>query len=334
LITRHARLLSLLALLVVLAGCGGSNHSTLSPESKPARSIANLFWVMMGAAWVGFGVIAFLLLLGWFRRGRVGLPFGHGERTATGLVVGLGVLVPIVVLSILFVWSDIFVIRSTAAPRPGSERLTIDVIGHQWFWEVRYPGTSAVTANEIHIPVRTPVRVVGTTADVIHSFWVPDLNRKIDLIPGQQSSVLLEADKPGVYRGRCAEFCGLQHAHMELSVIAERRTTFAKWLSGMGRPARAPEKALARRGLKLFQGNACAGCHTIRGTSAQGRVGPDLTHLATRQTLAALAIPNTPQELTNWIRDPQDVKPGSKMPGLALTDADFRALIAYLETLN
>jgi len=189
--TRLARLLSLPALLVVLAGCGGSTHSTLGPESKPARSIANLFWVMMGAAWLGFGVIAFLLLLGWVRRGRVGLPFGGGERAATGLVVGLGVVVPIVVLSILFVWSDVFVIRGTAAPRPGATDLTVDVIGHQWFWEIRYPGTKAVTANEIHIPVRTPVRVVGTTRDVIHSFWVPDLNRKIDLIPGQQSSVLL-----------------------------------------------------------------------------------------------------------------------------------------------
>ena len=188
--TRPARLLLLIGPVVALAGCGNSSHSALSPESHPARSIAHLFWVMMGAAWAGFGVIAVLLLLGWIRRGRVGLPFGQGERTATGLVVGLGVFVPVVVLSILFVWSDIFVIRSTAAPSPRSTALTIDVIGHQWFWAVRYPGTRAVTANEIHIPVRTAVRVVGTTADVIHSFWVPDLNRKIDLIPGQRSSLL------------------------------------------------------------------------------------------------------------------------------------------------
>src|SRR5919205_1754167 len=150
---------------------------------------------MLTGAAIGFGVIALFLFLGWARRNRDRLPFGGGERAATILVVSLGIAVPIVVLVTLFVWSDVFVLRSTAAPSVKSTQLTIDVIGHQWFWEVRYPGTTAVTANEIHIPVRTPVRINATTADVIHSFWVPQLNRKIDTIPGKLNAVQIYADK-------------------------------------------------------------------------------------------------------------------------------------------
>src|SRR5204863_6382830 len=145
-----------------------------------------------------------LLFLGWARRAREGLPGGGGERRETALVVILGVVVPVTVLVLLFAYANVFVMRSTAAPAPGSTAMTIRVIGHQWFWEVRYPGTSAVTANEIHVPARTRVQVVATTADVIHSFWVPQLNRKIDTIPGQTNRVLLYADQPGVYRGQCA----------------------------------------------------------------------------------------------------------------------------------
>ncbi len=198
------RRLLLLSLVVLVAGCG-SGHSAVSPQSGQQRSIAGLFWVMMGAAWLGFGVVVFLIFLGWLRHNRAQLPFGGGEGVATGLVLLLGVAVPIVVLAILFVWADIFVVRSTAAPRPGTRALTIEVTGHQWFWEVRYRGTGAVTANEIHIPVGARVRVVGKTDDVIHSFWVPALNRKIDLIPGRRNTLLLQADRPGVFRGQCSE---------------------------------------------------------------------------------------------------------------------------------
>ena len=180
----------------------------------------------MIGCWIGFGVVCFLLLLGWLRRNREGLPFGGGERIGNALVVILGIALPIALLSGLFFWSDIVVIRSTAAPTRGSTRLTVRVIGHQWWWEVRYPGTRAVTANEIHIPVRVPVDVVGTTDDVIHSFWIPQLNRKIDLIPGRRNHVLLEANEPGIYEGECAEFCGLQHAHMVATVIADPKPVF------------------------------------------------------------------------------------------------------------
>src|SRR4051794_40717062 len=235
---------------------------------------------MLGGAAIGFASIVVLLVLGWTRRNRPGLPGGStSERTETGLVVLLGVVIPIAVLLALFVYADVFVMRSTAAPRPGSTAMTIDVVGHQWFWEVRYAGTGVVTANEIHIPVGTRVDVVATTADVIHSFWLPELNRKIDMIPGRENRVLLEADRPGRYRGQCSEFCGLQHAHMAIEVVAEPPAAFRAWLANQERDARAPVTAGQRSGRATFLAQACAGCHTIRGTSAAGEAGPDLTHV-------------------------------------------------------
>ena len=321
------------AAALVLGGCGG-NQNALEPESPQARHIATLWWVMLGGAAFGFGVVVSLLLLGWVRRNREHLPFGGGDRVATGLIVGLGIAVPVVVLSLLFVWADVFVLKSTAAPKKGSTRLTIRVIGHQWFWEVRYPGTRAVSANEIHIPVGDRVRVVGTTDDVIHSFWVPALNRKIDLIPDHRNVELLQADRAGVYRGQCAEFCGLQHANMALYVVAEPRARFEAWFRNMAGPARVAPGGAGGLGRRLFLAEACSGCHTIRGTAAAGKVGPDLTHLRTRLTLGALTIPNTRAYLRAWIRDPQHFKPGNRMPALGLSDFDLDAVVAYLETLT
>jgi cytochrome c oxidase subunit 2 len=309
-------------------------HSTLEPASHAAREIARLWWVMMSGAWIGFGVVLLLLLLGWLRRRRRGLPFGADDTAATRLVVALGVAVPVVVLTTLFFWSDVFVIRSTAAPTTGSARLEIRVVGHQWFWEVRYPASGVVTANEIHIPVGERVRVVTTTDDVIHSFWVPALNRKVDMIPGRPTAVLLQADRPGIYRGQCAEFCGLQHAHMSLLVFADPPARFRAWLAASRRASRSPAGTLARRGERVFLAEACSGCHTVRGTDARGTVGPDLTHVGSRVTLAANTLPNDPSTLGEWIRDPQHVKPGAKMPDLVLSEADVRALVAYLRGLR
>jgi cytochrome c oxidase subunit II len=288
----------------------------------------------MTGAWIGLGVVAVFLFLGWTRRHREGLPGGGGDKAGAALVVVLGVAVPIVVLSVLFWYSDVRVLGDTAAPAAASTELTVEVVGHQWFWEVRYPGTGAVTANEIHIPMRTRVNLVAKTADVIHSFWVPRLNRKIDMIPGHPNRILLYADRPGRYRGQCSEFCGLQHAHMALAVIAERPDAFRRWLRRAGAPAATPRTAAQRRGRRVFLTEACAGCHTIRGTEADGRIGPDLTHLQTRETLAALTIPNSEEDLAAWVHDPQQVKPGNKMPSLPLKRPEFRDLLAYLESLD
>jgi cytochrome c oxidase subunit II len=316
----------LLAVLpLVVAGCGG-NENVLHGESHQAHAIDRLWWVMFGVSCFGFMLVTSLLLLGWWRRNRRELPGGGDERVATWLVVGLGIAMPIVLLTALFVWSDIFVIRSTAAPAAGSTQMTIDVIGHDWWWEARYRGTPVVTANEIHIPTGTRIQVVGTTADVIHSFWVPELARKIDLIPGRANRLLLEADTPGRYRGQCSEFCGLQHAHMAVAVVAQRPAAFRAWLANQKRPAAAASA--------VFTAAGCGACHTIRGTPARGKVGPDLTHLASRQTIAALELPNTPAFLRAWIRDPGHFKPGTRMPKLPLTTGQTDRLARYLESLR
>jgi cytochrome c oxidase subunit 2 len=308
----------------------GSGQSVLTPHSGPEHSITTLWWVMFGGACLGLTVITTLLLLGWIRRNRASLPFGGSERAATRLVVGLGIATPIVLLTALFIWSDVFVIRSTAAPSPRSTALTVHVIGHQWFWEIRYGRGQATTANELHIPVRTRVDVIGTTADVIHSLWVPELNRKIDVIPGRTNRVLLSADRAGTYLGQCAEFCGEQHAHMELVVVAEPRARFRQWLQSQGTPA----ASSGGPGLQLFLSKGCDDCHEIRGTPARAHVGPDLTHVASRATLAAGTIPNDRAHLTAWLRDPQDVKPGTKMPTLPLSQRDVSTLVTYLEGLR
>jgi cytochrome c oxidase subunit II len=305
-----------------------AGENVLHPHSHPAHEIARLWWVMFVFSCIGFGFVAFLILLGWIRRNRASLPFGLGERGGTGLVIGFGIVLPIVLLSALFFWSDVFVIRSTAAPNPASTSMSVKIIGHQWWWEIRYPGTNAVTANELHIPVNTRVQVLGSTADVIHSIWLPELNRKIDVIPGRVNRILLTANRVGTYQGECGEFCGLQHAHMVLYTVAQPRAQFDAWL----RTESAPASSSA--GAQIFGQVGCGNCHQIRGTDAIGQVGPDLTHVASRMWLAAGTIPNTRAGLMEWIRDPQHVKPGNKMPQLHLTQQQLTALTDYLRSLK
>ncbi|HEX4689114.1 MAG TPA: cytochrome c oxidase subunit II [Solirubrobacteraceae bacterium] len=318
---------------LALGGCG--QQDMLDPVSRPAREIATLWWWMLGVAGVVLGGALALLAIGWLRREHPGLPLvGGSERLSRGLVIVFGILIPLVVNIAVFVTANFVVAKTTDAPDPRTTAMTIRVVGHQWWWEIRYPGSTTVTANEIHIPAATRVNIVATTADVIHSFWVPQLNRKIDMIPGQTNRVLLEADRPGRYRGQCAEFCGLQHAHMAMYVDADTPQRFKAWLHDEATPRQAPATASARDGERLFEANACASCHQIRGTSAHGQIGPDLTHVGSRATLAALTIPNRPAELERWIRDPQHVKPGNRMPALGLSDAQFRKIATYLEGLK
>jgi cytochrome c oxidase subunit 2 len=251
-----------------------------------------------------------------------------------GLVIAFGIVIPIVVNVGVFIVANFFVIRQTEAPAAASTPLTIQVVGRQWFWEVRYPGTKAVTANEIHIPVRTRVNVIAVTGDVIHSFWVPQLNRKIDMIPGRRNRVLLYADNPGRYRGQCAEFCGIEHANMALYVDAQPAGAFRAWLRNQAAGARAPTTPRQRAGRAAFFRDQCSSCHSLRGTPATGQIGPDLTHLGSRSTIAALTLPNQAQSLRLWLRDPQHAKPGNRMPQLGLSRTDIDNLTAYLERLR
>jgi cytochrome c oxidase subunit 2 len=317
----------------LLTGCGGNRQSTLDPHSNPARDITTLWWGMLAAAGVVFAGVLLLIGLSILRRRREGMPVLGGDETRiTKLVVGFGIVIPVVTLSVLFYIADIGVVNATDAPGPGQTRMTIDVVGRQWFWEARYPASGAVTANEIHIPVRTPIKVVLTSPDVIHSFWVPELNKKVDAIPGYRNDLLLYADKPGVYRGQCAEFCGLQHAKMAMAVYADPPQRFNAWLRGEAKPVAAA--AQQNPGFQAFTQNDCGSCHTLRGTSARGNIGPDLTHLMTRKTLGALTIPNTRSDLDAWVRNPQQFKPGNKMPDLNIPSAQFTQLMTFLRSLE
>jgi cytochrome c oxidase subunit 2 len=319
-----ARLLTLLTLLplsLVATGCG-SKQDSLHPESPPAHGIATIWWIMLVGSAVGLGVIVAILVASWFKRGTQG-----ADRPGTITVIALGIVTPILVLAALFAYSDIFLIRGTSPPAAAAatNEMSVRVIGHQFWWEVRYPGSGVVTADEIHIPVRTHVLVYVHSDDVIHSFWVPQLNRKIDLEPDQVNRVELYADKPGRYRGQCAEFCGLQHAHMGFYVFADPPARFAGWLRSQARPA--------KRFNALFE-SKCSSCHAIRGTPAHADVGPDLTHVGSRTSLAALTLPNTATRMAQWLRETQHVKPGSLMPDLNLTNGQVRQLTRYLESLK
>jgi len=308
--------------------------SPLDPNSPAAHHIATLWWWMLVVASIVFLGAVGMLVMGWVRRDRPGLPFvGENETANTFLVVLFGMGIPIAILVALFVISDLVLLKETDAPDAGSTAMTVTVVGHQWFWEASYEG-GAETANEIHIPVRTPVELVARSADVIHSFWVPELNRKIDMIPGQANSIELYAERPGVFRGQCAEFCGLQHAHMAFRVYAEPRRRFDSWLASSERPAADPQSTQAKQGQRYFLEDGCAACHTIAGTQAEGTVGPNLTHLAGRDTIAADTLPNTPEDLFRWIQNPQSVKPGTKMPGLGLGAKKYHAIVAYLTELR
>ena len=320
----------------MLAGCGGE-QDTLNPHSHAATDIANLFWVMTAVAVGGLALITGLLVFAWVRRGRRGVGADPadphpGERPAWFVVIGMGVVFPLMVIVALFIVGDWAIINVTQAPAASSTAMTVDAIGHQWYWEFRYPGTKAVTADELHIPVDTRINLVATTADVIHSFWVPALNRKVDTIPGQQNRILLYANRAGVYRGQCAEFCGLQHAHMGMLVFVQPKAQFRAWLGRQAAPAATPTTPVARRGEQVFLRGPCSSCHTIRGTIARGYVGPDLTHLASRTTLAGVTIPDSRSYLSRWIVDSQHFKPGNEMPDFHLTGSQLSSLVAYLES--
>jgi cytochrome c oxidase subunit 2 len=213
------------------------------------------------------------------------------------------------------------------------------VVGHQWWWEVKYPDegnpqNTVETANEIHVPVGRPVFIKMTSGDVIHSFWAPNLDGKKDLIPGHETRTWFRADTAGVYRGQCAEFCGHQHAKMSFFIVAEPRIQFEHWLESQKGEAAKPADSLTQTGERVFLSGTCAMCHAISGTGAGGHYGPDLTHLASRRTIAAGTLPNTTGNLAGWILDPQSIKPGAKMPPNQLEPAALQALLAYLESLK
>jgi cytochrome c oxidase subunit 2 len=312
-------------------------HSTLNPASPQARLIDRLWDAMYVTAIVVFILVVAALLWAAFRRRGAPGPVddtGRGRPIRTAVLLATGLTVVTLFVFLVF---DISVGRAITR-NPGKRALQIRVTGHQWWWEIQYrdslPKDWVTTANEIHIPVGRPVVFELRSTDVIHSFWPPNLSPKRDQIPGDENSLWFQADSVGVFRGLCAEFCGHQHAKMGFLVFAESPSNFARWLARERDTAATPTDSLTQRGREVFLGSSCVMCHAIAGTPAGSRIGPDLTHLAGRQTLAAGTLPNTRSNLTGWIVDPQAIKPGAKMPPNQFNGPDLLALVAYLESLR
>jgi cytochrome c oxidase subunit II len=316
---------------LLLSGCDGP-QSSLAPAGRGAERIADLFWWMA----VGAGIIwlAVIGLAVYCLRSSV----AHSHSRASLLIIGGGAALPTVALAGLLAYG-LALIPALVAPAPAGS-LKIAVSGEQWWWRVRYltPGSNDVAvelANEIRLPVGMHVEFHLNSPDVIHSFWIPSLGGKIDMIPGRLNRLTLEPTRTGVFRGVCAEYCGISHALMSFDVIVLEKEDFATWLEHQQEPAQLPVQPLAARGQDLFLANGCGACHTVRGTLADGVVGPDLTHVGSRMSLGAGILANEPDAFLRWIAHTGDVKPGVHMPAFAmLPPEDLQALAAYLDGLE
>lgn len=320
-------------------------QSVLDAAGPQSARIERLYWLIF---WIS--LLVFVLVIGTLsgaiakRRARRGEPeipapildTKAADQTATK-IVGAAVAVTVVTLFVLLV-ASVVAAKNETQSLVSKNPISIQVIGHQWWWEVVYPNSDpsqqVTTANEIHIPVGIPVVLNTASRDVIHSFWAPNLQGKRDLIPGYTTALWFEASQTGVFRGQCAEFCGLQHAKMAFYIVAEEPAKFQQWMQQQTQPAPDPDNDQKRHGREVFLSNACVMCHTIQGTIAGSRVGPDLTHVAGRLSLAAGTLPNNTGNLAAWIVDSQSIKPGNRMPPNPLPSADLQDLLAYMETLK
>lgn len=320
------------------AGLSGLPLQYLSGAGSKAAPVVALTWGVLLISIIVILVIGALLAGALWRRPRE--PWVQGQKSAilphdgglNWLWIGVGLSALVLLFSIAWtvrVLADI-------ASAPAAPAATIEIIAHQWWWELRYLDAASrrqfTTANEIHIPVGHPVRLKLVSDDVIHSFWVPQLAGKMDAIPGQTNETWIEADRAGVYRGQCTEYCGVQHARMGIVLVAEPPDQFRKWWAHQLAAPRTPQGG-ALNGQRQFQRH-CGGCHAVRGTEAAGTLGPDLSHLMRRSTIAAGLLPNDRATLTHWIADPQSLKPGAFMPAPPLSADELAAVDAYLETLN
>jgi cytochrome c oxidase subunit 2 len=319
--------------LVIGTACSNTAPSILRAHSSDSRKVESLWWLtLVVSVIVVLFVIAFILAA--VRRGWSTPPDAPVDKSPVrwgpSFIVIAGLVVSGGILGTIFGISLKTLDALASSPKPV---VSIDVIGHDWWWEARYPN-GVVTANEIHIPAGQPVEVKLSTTDVIHSFWVPELNVKKDQIPGQDNRLSLLADRPGRYRGQCAEFCGLEHARMAFFVDADPPAQFDQWLAAQAVPARDPSTPSASTGRDVFLRSSCAGCHTVRGTAAAGTFGPDLTHVASRATIGAGVLPFTPGSLGDFILDAQHAKPGASMPPTEISPQELSAVVDYLTGLQ
>jgi cytochrome c oxidase subunit 2 len=322
---------------VLLGGCAGW-QSALDPHSEQAAHLAGLFWFFAIVCSIVWLLVAAALAIS-IRRPRRDDDLPEEDSPSqtqrkNWVVTGLAVLTAVILTAFTFV--SFYATRDFTWAN--THAITVKVTGQQWWWQIEYqnedPAQLFATANEIHIPVGRPVTLQLEAADVIHSFWVPNLMGKQDMIPGRRNLLTLQASRPGIYRGQCAEFCGLEHAKMAILVFAEPQEKFEAWRRHQIEPAATPGAVQRVRGMQIFVHGPCASCHTVTGTDAGGQTAPNLTHFGGRATLAAGLLHNTPENLARWLADPQSLKPGSNMPKVDLSQSDRAALVAYLEGLR
>ncbi|MBW3535426.1 MAG: cytochrome c oxidase subunit II [Gemmatimonadetes bacterium] len=320
----------LLACAPLLGACGGP-QSALTTASATAERIAHLWWWMAAGA-----AVLWVLVVGLATYAVLVRPGKHGERASRLLIVGGGAVLPTVVLTGLLIYGLAF-IPELLEPGP-EDGLRIEVVGEQWWWRVRYvtpDGSVVEAANEVRLPVGRRVELRLSSPDVIHSFWIPSLGGKMDMIPGRTTRIALEPGRTGVFRGACAEYCGASHALMAFDAVVLAEADFQAWLDHQAEPAATPGSGPASRGRDAFLRNGCGACHTVRGTPADGVVGPDLTHVGSRLSLAAGTLPNEPEAFRRWIARTGEVKPGVHMPAFGmLPGEEVRALAAYMESLQ
>ncbi len=313
----------------VLTACGGS-QSALAPAGLEAAWVAQLFWVMLiGAGLIWTLVIGFAIYVTRLN------PQAHSENAASRLIVWGGVVFPVAVLGALLIYG-LALMPSLRAPGDG---LRIEVSGEQWWWRVKYfpiqSDAPVISANEIRLPAGQRIELVLTSPDVIHSFWVPSLAGKVDMIPGRTNRIVLEPTETGVYRGQCAEYCGTSHALMAFSVVVMPHDEFTQWLEQEARPAATPRAPRIQKGRNLFLATGCGACHTVRGTRASGVIGPDLTHVSGRETIGAGTLANNTESIARFIAGTQRLKPGVRMPSFGmLPGKDIDAIANYLESLE
>lgn len=336
---RASRARAVLAAQVVavgLAACS-SPQNVLDPRGPAAARVEELWWVLLTMGVVVSVVVSILLFVAIRRSRQRQQGKDTGEINGNALVwIGAGVLTPIVIFSLL-VYSYRVGVEVYPPVTAEGDALTVEVVGHQFWWEVRYPQYDLLSANEVYIPVGRRIRFLVRSDDVIHSFWVPQLQGKIDMVPGHTNRIWIQADEPGRFRGQCAEYCGDSHALMALWVVAVEEEEFRTWLERRREPGAEPDDEEVQRGREVFFAADCALCHGTRGAPLAPEMagaGPDLTHLASRSTLAAGTLPNTRGSLAGWISDPQRIKPGSRMPPTRLPPDQLEDLLTYLESLR
>ncbi len=306
--------------------------SVLSPESPQAQTVLNLFWIILAVAGAIFLTVAGLVTVNIvrFRRGRTGNRLPRQFAGDVRLEI-LWTVVPLLIVTGLFVVA----VRAMHSVQPPvhDRQPDLEVTAHQWWWEGHYPRTGVVTANEFHLPVDRTLLLRFRSGDVVHDWWVPELGRKIDIFPDRTTHLWMKIDRPGVYLGTCDEFCGAEHAWMRIRVYGQTESDYEAWTARQLRPPAPPATAAAGQGAGLFLSHTCVNCHTIAGMST-GTVGPDLTHVGSRQTLAAGALTNDAADMARWVQDAQSIKPECHMPSMWLSDAEARHVAAYLEGLR